>query len=394
MKRFFSIFLTYLIGLTSVPAIVNAQQPSKPITFSQPELDQMLAPIALYPDSLLSQVLMATTYPLEVVQAARFIKQNSSLNGDALAQAMAGEPWDPSVKALAQFPSVLTMMDDQLAWTQKLGDAFLAQQDAVMDTVQSLRAKAQAAGALRNTQQQQVVTQDGAIDIEPYAPDVINVPYYNPAVVYGGWWWPDYPPMVWVPTLAYQPAYYDNAIADGIAFGIGVVIINTIFNNCRPDWRRHHLVHYGSAGMQRPSGTGVIWTHNPGHRLGVAYRDVGTRNRFQPTSSNNVNRDAYRGHVSIASPAPPSAIHLPRPGEQLPPSSTRLPSLGAQVRPADVRSPLPPRPVMRSPIEPVHPFIPAGPASVIQSHSERGQASREGSNSRPAPQGQQRLPSH
>ena len=186
MKRLFFLFLTCLISLTSVPVAVYAQQASDPIIFSQQELDQLLAPIALYPDPVLSQVLMAATYPLEAVQAARFVRQNPSLKDDALARALEGEPWDASVKALVQFPAVLAMMDDQLAWTQKLGDAFLAQQDAVMDTVQSLRAKAQAAGTLGSNQQQRVVIQDGAIDIEPYAPDIIYVPYYNPTVVYGG----------------------------------------------------------------------------------------------------------------------------------------------------------------------------------------------------------------
>ena len=174
--------------------------------FGQPELDQLLAPIALYPDPLLGQILVAATYPLETVQAARFVRANPALTGDALAQAMQTQSWDPSVKALTQFPSVLLMMDDKLDWTQKLGDAFLAQQAAVMDTVQALRAKAQAAGTLKSTEQQNVVVQDGAIEIDPYAPNTVYVPYYNPTVVYGAWWWPGWEPFVWVPPIGLSSA--------------------------------------------------------------------------------------------------------------------------------------------------------------------------------------------
>lgn len=343
MKRLLILFLTCVMIMGSVPATVHAQQSAGAIVFSQAELDQLLAPIALYPDPLLSQVLMAATYPLEVVQAARFSQQNPSLRGDALAQAVEGQPWDPSIKSLVEFPSVLAMMDDQLGWTQKLGDAFLAQQDAVMDTVQSLRAKAQAAGTLQSNQHQSVMMQDGAIDIEPAAPDVVYVPYYNPAVVYGGWWWPDYPPMVWAPPAGYwwSPTY-GNVIATGIAFGVGVALIDSIFFDARPEWREHHfLVNRRDVG-NRPRGAPVIWTHSPEHRVGVTYRDVPTRNRFQPPPNGNVNRDAYRGHVAVPSA---SAAH--------------------------------PAPAIRQPIEPTHPFMPTGPASVVQSHAERGRASRE-----------------
>ena len=383
MKRMLSLLMTALIGLTSVPTAVYAQQNSGQITFSQQELDQLLAPIALYPDALLSQVLMATTYPLEVVEAARFAQKNPALKGDALVQAVQAEPWDQSVKALVQFPSVLTMMDDKLAWTQKLGDAFLAQQGAVMDTVQSLRAKAQAAGTLRSNQQQQIAVQDGAIDIEPVAPDVISVPYYNPNVVYGAWWWPDYPPMVWVPPSYYWPPYYGDAIVAGIAFGVGIGITHSLFHDTRPDWRGHHLMNYGP-GANRSNGAGVVWNHNLEHRHGVAYRDLATRSRFQPPSPNNVNRDAYRGHVSAIAPAAPRVNSIQRPVEQIRPNNAR-PALPAARQ----------QPAARSPIAQPHPFMPSGPARVIQSQSARGQASRAGSfgNQGGARGGQQQRPS-
>src|SRR5512139_685359 len=143
--------------------------------FSKEQLDQMLAPIALFPDSLLTQVLMASTYPLEVVQASRWAKQNKSLKGDALTKALEKQDWDPSVKSLVNFPQVLDMMNEKLDWTQKMGDAFLAQQKDVMDTVQKLRLKAYGEGNLKTTEQQKVVVEEEAktIIIEPAKPEVV-----------------------------------------------------------------------------------------------------------------------------------------------------------------------------------------------------------------------------
>ena len=163
----------------------------------------MLAPIALYPDALLSQILMASTYPLEIVEAARWRKDNAALKGQALEDALKKQPWDESVKSLCAFPDVLDRMNKDLAWTQKLGDAFLAQQAQVLDTVQSLRKKAQAAGNLKSNEQQKVDVQTrttSIIVIEPANPQVVYVPTYQPTVVYGGWPYPAYPP--------YYPPYW------------------------------------------------------------------------------------------------------------------------------------------------------------------------------------------
>lgn len=135
--------------VTAPPGAIGQQSGAAPVS-KQEELDQLLAPIALYPDSLVSQILMASTYPLEVVHADRFAKQNKNLKGDALAKALEKQSWDPSVKSLVNFPQVLTMMSEKLDWTQKLGDAFLAQQKQVLATIQSLRAKAVAAGNAKN----------------------------------------------------------------------------------------------------------------------------------------------------------------------------------------------------------------------------------------------------
>lgn len=157
----------------------NAQQnmprQSRP-AFTQQELDQMLAPIALYPDSLLSQILMASTYPLEVIEAARWSKANPNLKGDQAVQAVAENTWDPSVKSLVAFPQILMMMDEKLNWMERLGDAFLSQQQAVMDTVQHLRQKASDAGNLTSNDQIRVDQQGPAIVVEPANPQVVYVP--------------------------------------------------------------------------------------------------------------------------------------------------------------------------------------------------------------------------
>ena len=211
-----------LIVFVAVPPITLSQEAAGAPVFKQEELDQLAAPIALYPDSLIAQILMASTYPLEVVQADRFAKQNASLKGDALTKALEAQNWDPSVKSLVNFPQVLTMMSEKLDWTQKLGDAFLANQKAVMDTIQSLRAKAQASGNLKTTKEQTVIVEEKIIKIEPANPQVIYVPSYNPTVVYGAWPYPAYPPYSY-----YPPGYVASSMIDvwcGNRHGRGVGI--------------------------------------------------------------------------------------------------------------------------------------------------------------------------
>jgi len=165
----------------------------------------MTAPIALYPDDLLAQMFIAATYPREVVQAQRWVAkpENAKLKGDQLTAALEPQTWDPSVKSLVPYPQVLKMTSDQLDWTQRLGDAFLAQQADVMASVQRLRLKAQEAGTLKTTEQQKVEvqpapagssTQQQTIIIQPAKPQVVYVPTYNPTVVYGSWPYPAYPP--------------------------------------------------------------------------------------------------------------------------------------------------------------------------------------------------------
>ena len=187
---------------TPAPAAAAAA-PSGAKTFSKEELEQLLAPIALYPDALLAQVLMASTYPLDIVAAERWVKGNPGLKDKALEDALQQQPWDPSVKSLAVFPQVLTMMSEKIDWTQKLGDAFLAQQADVLATAQALRNKAVAQGNLKDSKEQKVTTttenNQTVIKIEPTNPEVVYVPTYNPTVVYGTWPYPAYPPYYYPP---------------------------------------------------------------------------------------------------------------------------------------------------------------------------------------------------
>jgi len=191
-----------LAALTFAPALAPAQD-----RFSQPELDRLLAPVALYPDPLLSQVLMAATYPADVVEAARWSRANPQFAGDEAVRAADGYDWDPSVKSLLAFPHLLQRMDENLPWTRSLGEALLAQEPHVMDTVQQLRWRANAAGNLRSDERILVQPQGAAIAIAPYQPQVLYVPYYDPLVVYGPWWWPAYQPVYWAPWPGYVRAH-------------------------------------------------------------------------------------------------------------------------------------------------------------------------------------------
>src|SRR5262245_4614304 len=196
--------------LVFVPLIARAQgQQAAPTQalLKPAELEQLVAPIALHPDPLLAEMLMASTYPLEVVQADRWAKANKGLKGDALTNALAKQGWDDSIKSLVQVPDVLKMMSEQLDWTQKLGDAVLAQQEDLMDAVQRLRVRARGNGKLETTKQQTVTVQTERdkqyVAIEPASPNEIYVPYYEPSVVYGAWPYPDYAPYYFPPPYGY-----------------------------------------------------------------------------------------------------------------------------------------------------------------------------------------------
>ncbi|MDQ1278502.1 MAG: hypothetical protein QG555_1545 [Thermodesulfobacteriota bacterium] len=310
-----------LVLLLALPWGAFAQNTAAPSPqFKQEELDQMLAPIALYPDSLLVQILMASTYPLEIVEAARWSKANPHLQGNQLTAALEKQNWDPSVKSLINFPSVLAMMNDKLDWTQKLGDAFLAQEKGVMDTVQKLRAKAQAQGTLKSTEQQKVTTQAQTIIIEPASPQVVYVPAYNPAVVYGPWMYPAYPPYPYYPPGAVIGASvmsFGVGIAVGAAWGYawggcnwnhGTVNVNVNQNNTINNNINRNIntadVNRNTANVNRNNtnkvggGGSVEWQHDPTYRKGVAYRDNATQQKYGQRGRGNpdAGRD-YRGHT-------------------------------------------------------------------------------------------------
>jgi hypothetical protein len=240
-------------------------------------LDQLTAPIALYPDPLVGQILTAATYPLEIVEARRWLQDpaNAALRGDALTAALQGKSWDLSVKSLVAFPQVLEEMDRDLEWSEQLGDAFLAQQGAVMDSIQRLRHRAAAVGSLSSTPQQTVATDDQDIEIQPAEPGLVYVPYYDPNVIYGPWPWPDLPPMFFVapPGMILSGGLW-------IGFGIGFPILAPFWGWCSWDWPHHY---FGWTPGWRPGHNGP-WLHNPVHRHGVPYRDNGVAARFQAQS--------------------------------------------------------------------------------------------------------------
>ena len=243
------VFLSGATALAQTPDTAPAEAaavapPAKDPVFTQEQLEQMAAPIALYPDPLLAQVLMASTYPGEVAEAVTWSKANPNAKGDDAVKQVANQPWDPSVQSLVAFPAALATLGQDPAWVQRVGDAFLAQPDAVMDSVQRLRRQAQAAGHLESNEQQRVSVQPAApassssgevvqqpaatqtIIIEPTQPQVVYVPSYNPSVVYGTWPYPSYPPAYYPPPPGY---YFGSALATGLAFAAGVAILTGIF---------------------------------------------------------------------------------------------------------------------------------------------------------------------
>lgn len=267
-------WLSLMVVFTSA-ALAQMEEVEYRETFSQAELDQVLAPIALYPDSLLSQILMAATYPQDIAEAASWSRANSGVRGDAAVRAVENEPWDPSVISLTAFPEVLAMMDERRDWTERLGDAYLAQPEQVMETVQELRARADAAGNLRSSEEIVVQRHGNDYVIEPPTPEVIYVPYYDPRVAYGSWWWDDYPPVYWNPWPGYSyfPGY------SGFGWGYGITLGSSFFFGSI-DWPRRHLRfshHRPWYFHGRDFRHGHRWTHDRDHRRD--HRDTRWRDR-------------------------------------------------------------------------------------------------------------------
>lgn len=280
-----SLSLTLALSTTAVSA-QTTEQSSTPIqsnqaavTFSQAELDQMLAPIALYPDTVLSHILIAATYPLEIVKATRWLSAQKAMTSEAALKAAEDEPWDPSVRALVAFPPLLTKMNNELEWTQKLGDAFLIQEAQLMATVQALRERAYAAGHLKDQEHIIVQRQEKVIIIEPRTPEVVYVPVYDTRVVYGDWMWREYPPIHWPYPNYHSGAsyvYWGSGARVSSAFYFStfywpqrqIVVIN---HHHRPNYYYRHrdIVRHEERRH---------WRHDPKHRHGVVYHQG-----YQPT---------------------------------------------------------------------------------------------------------------
>jgi uncharacterized membrane protein YgcG len=282
-------------------APLRAQAPPEPPpqamngrALTDEKLDQLAAPVALYPDALLSQVLMAATYPDQVAQAAKWSKQHPDLKGDPAVKQVAAKPWDASVQSLVAFPQVLATLEQKPDWVQELGDAFLAQPAAVMDSVQRLRALAKNSGNLQSNQQQTVETvetpQETAIQIEPANPQMVYVPSYNPSEVYGAWPYPAYPPAYLPAPLGYGIA---GGVARGVAFGVGVGVTSALWGGF--NWGRHdvniNVNRYNHINANHLSANRNSWTRNNQTRINHARAN----SHYRQTVNRNVHPNAYHG---------------------------------------------------------------------------------------------------
>ncbi|MBP0590765.1 DUF3300 domain-containing protein [Paraburkholderia sp. LEh10] len=276
MKGYLVLLVVVATGLV-VPLAVCAQGVNK---LSSQQLDSLTAPIALYPDALLAQVLMASTFPQEVQSAGQWSKANSKRSGDDAVKAVASQPWDPSVQSLVAFPQVLATMASKPEWVDQLGQAFLAQPNDLMDAVQRLRKQARQAGNLKSSEQQKVIVEQNTIQIQPTDPQVVYVPTYNPAVVYGPWLYPAYPPVYIPPPPGYAIA---SGFAAGMAFGAGIAVTNALWG-------------------------GVNWNSGSVNVNVNRFNNINVNNRINASSStttwnrnssfSSVQRNAYRGYDS------------------------------------------------------------------------------------------------
>jgi hypothetical protein len=321
----YRIFMRIVLFLILVAGPAPAQAPA----LTDERIDQLTAPIALYPDALLSQVLMASTYPDDVAQAAAWSRQRPTLGSDEATEEAASEPWDPSVQSLVAFPQVLAMMEQEPDWVRALGQAFLAQPDAVMNSVQRLRAMAQESGNLESNQQQLVESDQSIIIIEPANPEIFYVPSYDPSVAYGAWPYPAYPP-VFVPL------------------------------------RRGHAVHHAMRG------------HFDWHR-----HDVVDMNQRSWTKNNQARIEQARANTRYrrtAAPAPPAAKAPPAPAAMPPPAPVAKPPPAPVAKPPPAPMPLP-APVAKPPPAPVAkppgPAEKAPPAPVANRRPRRSQRRRQ-----------------
>ena len=307
MKNFIFLLSFIISALASFTAFAQqepTQAPSQGISqetqqFTEAELAQMLAPIALYPDSLLTHILIAATYPIEIVEAHRWLVKNDELNSAQLAKSVEDFNWDASVKALVPFERILSRLSEDLTWTQQLGDAFLQDEERLLASIQVLRQRAKLAGNLDKMDNMAVSYEDDNITIAPREKEIIYVPYYDTRMVYGAWYWSSYPPVYWTPHRSvyvshYSPFYWDSGIH--ISFNYFFSAFN---------WQNRHVIvtnshnSYNRYYHQRPrrlianGGYAKRWVHQPTHRKGVAYRSKRTSQKYQSKriSNHQTNRE-------------------------------------------------------------------------------------------------------
>jgi len=356
-----------ITAMLSIPPAVLAQDPvavEENDRFRKEELTQLLAPIALYPDSLIAQILMASTYPLEIVEAERWLRGNKNLKGEALDEALKEKRWDPSVKSLCHLPDVLLPMSEKLDQTRKLGDAFLAQEVDVMATIQELRRKAEGQGNLKSTVEQKVVVEDEIIRIEPAEPEVVYLPVYDPLYVYGPWWYPAYPPYYWYypPGISITGGFIGFGPRIFLGFGLSWAWFDWPVHRIHIDINKTHRFHRHHVGRDfgRPH-----WRHDPWHRRGVAYRDRRTSQQFgaRPSRLSPMSPET-RGYPGrrIDQRAPRGAVE-PREGVRIP---------GGRVEPERIR---------RSPGRDT-PFSGIGGGTFERRAGERGGESRRSGETR------------
>jgi len=398
VQRMASLLVAFFLWAAPLPHAWAQQGPD----FSQPELDQMLAPIALYPDALLSQILMAATYPQEVIEAQRWSLANPSMSGAQAVQAAASKNWDPSVTSLVAFPQILGMMIAKLDWTERLGDAFLGQEMQVMDTVQDLRHRAYAAGHLRSNELMRVDSQGEYITIDQADPQYAYEPYYNVSVVYGDWWWPQYPPVYWRPWAGYRerPGW-----GTGFMWGMGISLGAQFFFGDF-DWRQrrlnvvnvhnnYYLPHAPDTANRAPH----VWQHSPDHRRNIPYRDDTVRAKFSPSNPEPQPRNNFRGRFPEARQRPmpiEPANARTYPGRQPSELSQAQAATPAPAMPYPSSRPTPDH--SRTPVVPVqstvapaaqrpHALENLGQGPQVRNSSARGHESRQAA---PAPRSEPR----
>jgi hypothetical protein len=332
-----SILLLALLVLAQPATAQPGSAPQPP--FGPAALDAMLAPIALYPDPLLSQVLMAATYPREVDDAARWLREHPGLSGDAAVRSADGWDWDPSVRSLLAFPQVLMTLADYPSWTDDLGQAFLAQRENMMDSIQQLRRRALSTGALRSNESILVTDNGYAITIDPVTPQAVYVPYYDPGVAYGAWWWPDQRPMSWPRWPGYYaPSAYDPYLSWGPAIALSA---GFFFGNFA--WSQHevrivdvHPYYYPRTVVDQRSVSGHpvtsprppapgIWQHDAQRRQSDYPRN------FNPASRNGQPPEPRRRPIQVVPYPPQSAPHLPQATQRPPQLVAPSPQVAPRV---------------------------------------------------------------